>query len=39
MTEQFSFEELKNRFNTNKKFKFGTYIVAGIIGVVVLYFS
>jgi TolA-binding protein len=39
MIEQFSFEELKNKFNTNNKFKLGTYLVAGIIGVVVLYFS
>jgi tetratricopeptide (TPR) repeat protein len=39
MTEQFSFKDLKNKFNTNKKFKLGTYLVAGIIGVVVLYFS
>lgn len=39
MIEQFSLEELKNKFNSNKNFKLGTYLVAGMIGVVVLYFS
>jgi len=39
MIEQLSFEDLKNKFNTNKNFKLGTYIVGGVIALVVLYFA
>lgn len=39
MIEQLSFEDLKNKFNTNKSFKLGTYIIGGLIAAVVVYFS
>ena len=38
MIEQLSFEDLKNKFNSNKSFKLGTYIVGGLIAAVVIYF-
>lgn len=39
MIEQFSFEDLKNKFNDNKNFKIGTYVVAGMIALTVVYFA
>lgn len=39
MIEQLSFEDLKNKFNTNKKFKLGTYIIVSLIALTVVYFS
>jgi len=39
MIEQLSFDDLKNKFNQNKKFKIGTYVVAGLLAAIILYFS
>ncbi len=39
MIEQLSFDDIKNKFNSNKKFKFGTYIVGGLIVLTIVYFS
>ncbi len=39
MIDQLSFDDLKNKFNQNKKFKIGTYVVAGLLAAIILYFS
>jgi predicted negative regulator of RcsB-dependent stress response len=38
MIEQLSFEDLKHKFNNNKSFKFGTYLVVGLLAIVLVYF-
>ncbi|MEN9699616.1 MAG: hypothetical protein RLZZ301_814 [Bacteroidota bacterium] len=39
MIENLSYEDLKAKFNTNKNFKLGTYVVGALIAAVILYFS
>ncbi|MFM6947289.1 MAG: tetratricopeptide repeat protein [Flavobacteriales bacterium] len=39
MIDQLSFDDLKNKFNENKNFKIGTYVVAGVLAAIILYFS
>ncbi|MEY3591283.1 MAG: hypothetical protein RLZZ38_236 [Bacteroidota bacterium] len=39
MIDQLSFDDLKNKFNQNKNFKIGTYVVAGLLAAIILYFS
>ncbi|MEN9743278.1 MAG: hypothetical protein RLZZ65_1083 [Bacteroidota bacterium] len=39
MIDQLSFDDLKNKFNQNKNFKVGTYVVGGLIAAIILYFS
>ncbi|MDP4636709.1 MAG: tetratricopeptide repeat protein [Crocinitomicaceae bacterium] len=38
MIENLSLDELKANFNNNKKFKFGTYIVGGLLAALLLFF-
>jgi tetratricopeptide (TPR) repeat protein len=38
MTENLSFDDIKQRFNNDKNFKLGTYIVGGILGLVLVFF-
>jgi len=38
MTEDLSFDSIKSKFNNDKRFKLGTYIVGGILGLVLLFF-
>jgi tetratricopeptide (TPR) repeat protein len=37
MIENLSFDEIKSKFNTNKSFKLGTYVVGGIVGLFLVY--
>jgi tetratricopeptide (TPR) repeat protein len=39
MIDQLSFDDLKNKFNQNKNFKIGTYVVGGLLVAIILYFS
>jgi hypothetical protein len=37
MLENLSFDLIKSKFNSDKKFKLGTYIVGGIVGLFLVF--
>lgn len=38
MIEDLSFENLKSKFNSDKRFKIGTYLVGGVLALILLFF-
>jgi hypothetical protein len=37
MLENLSFDLIKSKFNSDKKFKLGTYIAGGIVGILLVF--